>query len=84
MPNNRERRRINNALEALCTDALNKAQIDLPRAAAMEIHAERLLSAICRIYNDLYDAGRNAGVLRIRIPSANRTRPTREKGEPVQ
>jgi len=81
MPNSRARRRINAALDALQIE--NREEIDLPRAAAMEIHAERLLSAICRIYNDLYDAGRNAGVLRIRIPSANRTRPTREKGVPI-
>jgi hypothetical protein len=78
----RERRRISNALIALQIE--NREEIDLPRAAAMEIHAERLLSAICQIYNDLYDAGRNKGVLRIRIPSANRTRPTREKGVPIQ
>jgi len=79
--NNRERRRISKALGALQVE--NREEIDLPRAAAMEIHAERLLSAICRIYNDLFDASRNAGVMRIRIPSKNRIRPTREKGEPI-
>jgi hypothetical protein len=79
--NSRERRRITNALVALQVE--NREEIDLPRAAAMEIHAERLLSAICRIYNDLYDAGRNAGVMAIRIPPRNRVRPTREKGEPI-
>ena len=76
-----ERLRIDAALTALQIE--NREEIDLPRAAAMEIHAERLLSAICRIYNDLFDASRNAGVVKIRIPSANRIRPTREKGVPI-
>jgi hypothetical protein len=79
--NNRERRRISKALVALQIE--DREEIDLPRAAAMEIHAERLLSAICSIYNDLYDASRNAGVMTIRIPSKNRVKPTREKGEPI-
>lgn len=81
MPNSRERRRITNALVALQIE--NREEIDLPRAAAMEIHAEHLLSAICQIYNDLFDASRNAGVVKIRIPSANRIKLTREKGEPI-
>ena len=78
----KERVRITNALHALAIE--NREEINLARAAAMEIHAETLLSAVCQIYNELHDASRNAGIIKIRIPSKGRIRPTRENGEVIR